>query len=158
MVVAGHAGGGAAPGRLGHAEIGALGEQEFHHRAAAQPGTVDERVLDQVAGVEHGPARSDALSAAGTAGAESPAVLEVVPDPWYVTRCGGEYEVVHPGAAVSERIHGGGVPAGDGCPQRQPVFVQAVGIGAAAAEFPGQGALDAGVGGERGGKPLRYPI
>ena len=105
MVVAGHAGGGAAPRRLGHAEIGALGEQEFHHRVAAQPGTVDERVLDQVAGVEHRPARSHALSAAGTAGAGSPAVLEVVPDPWYVTRGGGEYEVVHPGAAVSERIH-----------------------------------------------------
>jgi hypothetical protein len=39
-VVAGQADGGAAPHRPGHAEIGPLGEQEFHNSAAAQPGTV----------------------------------------------------------------------------------------------------------------------
>jgi hypothetical protein len=35
VLVAGHAGGGAVPHRLGHAEIGSLGEQEFHNSAAA---------------------------------------------------------------------------------------------------------------------------
>jgi hypothetical protein len=146
MVVAGHAGGGAAPHRLGHAEIGVLGEQEFHNCAAAQPSTVDERVLDQMVRVQQWPARSNALSAARPIAAESPAVLEIVPDLWYVTHCGGKHEVVNPGATTSQRVHGGGVPVGDGRPQRQPVLVQAVEIGASTAELLDQAALDPGAG------------
>ena len=56
MVVPGQAGGSGAPHRLGHAEIGVLGEQEVHGSVAAQPGAVDQRVLEQMVLVQRGPA------------------------------------------------------------------------------------------------------
>src|SRR5215470_14046804 len=107
MVVAGRTGGGAAPHRLDHAEIGILGEQELHHGAAAQPGTVDQRVLDEMIRVERGSTRSNAPSADRPLVAGSPAVLQITPDACYVTRRGGEHDVVHPGAATSQGVHGG---------------------------------------------------
>src|SRR2546423_1806531 len=146
MVVTGRTGGGAAPHRLDHAEIGAFGEQEFHNSLAAQSGTVDQRVLDEMIRVERGATRSNAPSADRPLVAGSPAVLQIVPDAGYVTRRGGEHDVVYTGAATSQCVHGGGVPVGDGRPQWQPVLVQAVGIGAALAEVLDQTALDPGDG------------
>src|SRR5437763_13672461 len=99
MVVAGRACGGAVPYRLGYAQVGARGEQEFHNSLAAQSGAVDERVFDQMVRVQPGPARANALTAAGPVVAHPAAVPEVVSDPWHIAARGAEPEVVQPGAA-----------------------------------------------------------